>query len=142
MLIGELARRTGCTVQTVRYYEAEGLLPPTLRTEGNQRVYAAEHERRLGFIRHARELGFPLKSIRTMLSLVDRNDRSCAEIDHIARAHLAEVLQRIARLDARKQELERMVAECHGGRATECRIIEALSDQSHEHAPFRDDRPG
>ncbi len=142
MLIGELARRTGCTVQTVRYYEAEGLLPPTARTQGNQRVYADKHEQRLAFIRQARELGFSLKSIRTMLSLVDRDDRSCAEIDRIAREHLSEVFQRIERLDALKSELERIVSECSGGRATQCRIVEALSHHAWGSAPFRDDPRG
>ena len=70
-LIGDLSREAGCNAQTIRWYEAEGLLPPPQRTEGNQRRYGAEHVARLAFIRHAREFGFSLDAVRELLTLAD-----------------------------------------------------------------------
>ncbi|MBK5198544.1 MAG: MerR family transcriptional regulator [Methyloceanibacter sp.] len=76
--IGELAARTGCKVQTVRYYEQIGLMPEPVRTKGNQRRYGSRHLERLAFIRHSRQLGFSLQTIRELLSLADDPGRSCA----------------------------------------------------------------
>ena len=131
--IGVLAEETGCKVPTIRYYEKVGLMPQPIRTSGNQRRYGPAHVDRLGFIRHARELGFPLDRIRDILALGDRPDRSCAEVDRIARDHLAAVEARLARLTALKQELERMVKQCGSGKVSDCRVIEVLSDYSHDH---------
>ena len=128
--IGRLARETGSKVQTIRYYEQIGLLPAPPRSAGNQRLYDSAYVDRLGFIRHCRELGFPLAAIRDLLGLVDDPDRSCEAADRIARIHLAEVDTRIARLVALKAELERMVVQCSGGRVAECRVIEVLADHS------------
>jgi DNA-binding transcriptional MerR regulator len=86
--IGRMAAAAGCKVQTVRYYEEIGLLPRAARSEGNQRRYGPEDARRLAFIRHARELGFPLPAIRELMSLSDRPERSCAAADAIARAEV------------------------------------------------------
>ena len=134
--IGEVARRTGVKVPTIRYYEGIGLLPAPPRTEGNRRVYDAADLRRLAFIRHARELGFEVDAIRTLLSLQDHPDQSCAAADSIARARLAEVDRRITRLTALKAELQRMVDHCAAGRVSECRVIETLADTSHRHGPL------
>ena len=128
--IGDLARRTGVKVPTIRYYEQIGLLPEPDRSAGNQRLYGQSALDRLAFIRHARELGFPLDAIRDLLSLSDRPDQSCAAADVIARAQLAEVESRLARLTALKGELERMVVQCAGGRIADCRVIEVLGDHS------------
>ena len=89
--------------------------------------------RRLAFIRHARELGFEVDAIRTLLTLQDRPDQSCAAADAIARARLTEVDRRIEKLLALKRELERMVDHCAAGRVAECRVIETLADTSHRH---------
>src|SRR5579863_7743987 len=94
--IGEAARRSGVKVPTIRYYEQIGLLPAPPRTEGNRRCYDDGDLRRLAFIRHARELGFEVPAIRTLLTLQDDPDQPCATADIIARAHLIEVEQRIA----------------------------------------------
>jgi DNA-binding transcriptional MerR regulator len=133
LTIGQAAREAGCKVQTLRYYEELGLLPKTLRTAGNQRVYGDEHMRRLAFIRHARELGFSLEAVRELLSLGTKPDQSCAKADGIARGHLDEVERKIAALTALKGELERMVQSCRQGRIAECRVIEVLADHSHAH---------
>ena len=129
-MIGQLARRTGCKVQTIRYYEQIGLMPEPVRTQGNQRRYAARHLGRLAFIRHSREMGFSLESIRELLDLADDPARSCETADRIAQAQLREVESRIVRLRALKSELKRMIVQCQGGRASECRVIEVLADHS------------
>lgn len=128
--IGNLARRTGCKVQTIRYYEQIGLMPEPGRTAGNQRFYGERHAERLAFIRHSRELGFPLEAIRELLQLSDDRNRSCERADRIARAHLLEVNLRIASLTALKGELERMVRQCVQGRIADCRVIEVLADHA------------
>ena len=131
--IGELSRCTGVKVPTIRYYERIGLLPPPPRTQGLQRRYSNEAVARLVFIRHARELGFNLEAIRTLLSLQDNPDQSCATADGIAKARLAEVEKRIVALNRLRSELLRMIEECACGRVAECRVIEILSDGGHEH---------
>lgn len=131
--IGEAARRSGVKVPTIRYYEQIGLLRAPPRTEGNRRLYDAADLRRLTFIRHARELGFDVEAIRTLLVLQDDPDQSCATADAIAKARLAEVEHRIASLAALRSELERMVTECACGRVAECRVIETLADHTHRH---------
>ncbi|RED45775.1 MerR family transcriptional regulator [Aestuariispira insulae] len=128
--IGRMARETGCKVQTIRYYEQIGLLPPAMRTAGNQRVYSQDDRNRLAFIRHSRELGFHLDAIRKLLSLSDDPDHSCDEADVIAKEQLAEVEHRIARLQSLKGELESMIKQCKGGKIKSCRVVEVLSDHS------------
>src|SRR5690606_15973562 len=98
--IGDLARAASTKVETIRYYEKIGLMPKAARTAGNHRAYTAAHRDRLSFIRHARELGFPLDDIRALLDLSDRPDAPCADADEIANRHLTGVRSRIARLQA------------------------------------------
>lgn len=128
--IGEMAKTGNCKVQTVRYYETIGLLPTPARNAGNQRVYTREQRDRLRFIRHARELGFPLDRIREILELGDEPTHSCEEVDQIAREHLRDVESRIERLQSLRSELERMISECTARRVADCRIIEVLSDHN------------
>lgn len=126
--IGEVSRQTGIKMPTIRYYENVGLLPSPLRTEGKQRRYGAVDVARLNFIRRARDLGFEIKDIRELLELSSQLDRSCKEVDVIARRHLLEVDRRIAQLSTLRSELRRMIEECGHGRVCECRVIEALSE--------------
>lgn len=128
--IGHVAKAAGCKVQTIRYYEQVGLLPIPARTSGNQRVYTSTDIDRLTFIRHARSLGFPLDAVRDLLSLSDTPEQSCDAADGIAHAQLVEVEERIARLQALKTELERMIEQCRGGQIADCRVIEVLSDHA------------
>ena len=128
--IGALSRRTGTKVQTIRYYERIGLMRSPERSGGGQRRYHARDLDRLAFIRHARQLGFPLDAIRELLALADQPQRPCAEADSIARRQLDQVERRIARLKALETELRRMIAECRGGSVAECRVIEVLRDHA------------
>lgn len=126
--IGELARRSGCQPETVRYYERIGLLPETTRSEGGQRRYDERAVRRLTFIRHARDFGFSVEAVRELLDMADHPEMPCDEADVLARRHLAEVEVRLQRLAALRDELRRMLAQCAGGKVESCRIIEVLSD--------------
>ena len=138
MPIGALSERTGVKVETIRYYEQVGLLPEPERSEGNQRRYGRSHVERLAFIRHARDLGFPVDGIRTLLRLSDTPGMACDEAHAIARRHLDEVRGKIARLRALETELARIATTCSGGvAACDCAIIEALADHAgcehHQH---------
>jgi DNA-binding transcriptional MerR regulator len=126
--IGDASRQSGVKVPTIRYYEGIGLLAAPSRSEGNQRSYEPADIRRLVFIRHARELGFEVEAIRTLLTLQDDPHQSCASADAIAKARLIEVEQRIRSLMALKVELEAMVEGCGHGRVDQCRVIEVLAD--------------
>lgn len=128
--IGELSRRTGVKITTIRYYESAGLLLEPPRTAAGRRVYGEEHLRRLNFIRHARELGFEVDHIRELLALTDQPEKSCARVDAIARQHLNEVEDKIARLSLLRSELTRMVNACRRGRVADCRIIDSLADHT------------
>src|SRR5689334_21951672 len=112
MNIGELARATATKPETIRYYERIGLLPAPRRTAGNYRHYSAEDVGRLTFTRRARELGFSIEQIRTLLALAGRKRQSCKAVDAVARAHLMEVQRKLARLAALRQELESLIGQC------------------------------
>lgn len=131
--IGELARRTKVKVPTIRYYEQVGLLPSPPRTQGRQRRYDAGHAARLNFVRHARALGFEVDAVRELLAMSDRPDQSCAEVDEMARRHIAGIDRRIAHLKTLRAELQRTVDECGHGRVCECRVIETLAEGGHDH---------
>ncbi len=126
--IGKLAAATGVKVPTIRFYEQIGLLPAAPRTASDRRLYDDGALRRLSFIRHARQLGFDIDSIRSLLDLSDHPDRPCGEANAIAERHLREVTEKIAQLQALKTELSRMTAECAGGRVSACKVIEVLHD--------------
>jgi len=130
LTIGTLGKKTGTKVQTIRYYEQIGVMPEPGRTEGGQRRYSNAELDRLSFIRHARQLGFSLDAIRELLDLSDEPNRPCHEADAIARRQLKQVEQRLARLEALRTELLRMVHECSGGTASECRVLEVLRDHT------------
>ncbi|MFD1881020.1 MerR family transcriptional regulator [Paracoccus pacificus] len=127
--IGEMSRRTGVKVPTIRYYEGMGLLAAPERTEGNQRRYGKAEMEKLGFIRHARDLGFSIEAIAALIELQDHPDRSCLEANRMARAQLADVRGRIARLQTLEAELTRISEGCTGpGDAGDCYVLASLAD--------------
>lgn len=126
--IGELSRRTGCNVETVRYYERIGLIPPAPRTTGRYRLYGDADVRRLAFVRRARELGFTLADVRTLLTLAPgQSDGPCAQARELAAAHLAAVRAKIADLRAMERVLDDAVARCAAGGDPCCPVIDALA---------------
>ena len=128
--IGQLSSRTGVKVPTIRYYEKMGLLAPPDRSQGNQRRYEPDALRRLSFIKHARDLGLKIESIRELIDLADDPTRPCAEADRIAREHLSAVQDKIARLKRLERELNRIASRCTGHTIGECYVIQALSDHA------------
>jgi len=121
--ICELSRRTGCNIETIRYYERISLLPAPARSAGHYRVYDTADVRRLGFIRRARELGFTLDEVRALLAL-SANDRqdTCAQVRELAAGHLAEVRAKIADLRAMERVLADAVRRCTAGELPGCPI--------------------
>lgn len=125
--IGELSRRTGVKVPTIRYYEQTGLLEPPLRTSGNQRRYGEQAEERLGFIKHARDLGFPIEAIRDLIELGTHPEAPCARASLIAQAQLVQVRERIKALKRLEAELRRISTSCDDSSTEECYVLKALA---------------
>jgi len=126
--IGELSRRTRVNIETIRYYERVQLLPAPPRTASGRRIYGSAERQTLAFIRRARELGFSLDEIHTLLALSAEDDRgTCAEVREVAARHLGEVRAKIADLRAMERVLAEAVRRCDAGELPRCPVIEALS---------------
>ena len=123
---GKLAKRFGCHLETLRYYEKIGLLPPPIRSEGGHRLYRIDDQRRLRFILRGRELGFSIDELRGLLSLVDSNDYTCGEIFDLTIGHLGGIRRKIADLKRLERTLARISNECSGGAVPDCPVIDAL----------------
>lgn len=129
MRIGELARRTDCPAETVRYYEKARLLPPARRSAGNYRIYGPEHAERLAFILRCRSLDMSLAEIRSLLAAIERPDANCAPVNALIDEHIAHVAARIAELRQLKSELDAIRAHCSGARPQKaCGILKSLSE--------------
>ena len=127
--IGELAKRAGVAIDTVRYYERNDLLSPSSRMASGYRRYGEVELKRLRFIRRAKALGFSLIDIRALLALSD--ERSVAKVKRAAELKLADIEQRIAELERIRAGLHRLVAACPGhGRAEACPILNALTQEN------------
>ena len=138
MRIGELARRADCPVETVRYYEKEGLLAAPRRSAANYRDYGAAHLERLAFIRRCRALDMSLPEIRALIEAIERPGADCAPVDALLDEHIGHVAARIADLSALKEELDAIRAHCAGRRpAKACGIVESLSRRERQRAPRR-----
>ena len=125
---GALAARVGCDIETIRYYETIGLLPPPPRSAGGHRLDGQDLVRRLGFIRRSRDLGFTIEEIRGLLHLVDGGRYTCREVEALARDHLRAIRRKIADLRKLAGVFEAMAAACSGGAVPDCPIIDALLD--------------
>ncbi len=124
--IGALSERTGAQIETLRYYEREGLMPDPPRTEGGHRLYDEGHLKRLTFIRRSRELGFSLDAVRGLLRLVDGGHYTCAEVRTVVIDHLEVIRRKQADLANLEEALETMADQCSGDELPECPIVEAL----------------
>lgn len=125
--IGELSKLTGCKTVTIRYYEKEGLLKSSERTEGNYRLYDDDDIERLRFIRHCRQHGISLAEIRDLLAFRDRPTANCDWINSLIDKHIAEVEKQIKDLEHLRWHLENLRHKCSGGKKGECGILENLS---------------
>ena len=126
--IGALSEQTGVNIETIRYYEREGLLPHPPRTAGGHRSFSEDHLKRLTFIRRSRELGFSLAEIRVLLALVDGGSYTCGEIKALTLEHAESVRSKISDLRRIKRILLDISSRCEGGAVPECPIIDALLD--------------
>ncbi|MFA0813149.1 Cd(II)/Pb(II)-responsive transcriptional regulator [Microbulbifer epialgicus] len=127
--IGEAAKRAGCKVETVRYYEQAGLLPEPARTEGNFRLYSEAHLEQLRFIRHCRSLDMPLEDIRNLLELKAQPIENCAEINELIDEQIRRVEEQMALLIQLRRSLQELRGQCIGPEVTgTCEIIRGLSD--------------
>jgi len=128
MKIGELAKSTQTQVETIRYYEREGLLPSPLRSEGNYRIYGPEHAARLSFIRNCRSLDMTLNEIRTLLAFKDAQQGDCDGVNELIDTHIAHVASRIKELKALERQLKELRQTCTESKETnQCGILAELS---------------
>jgi MerR family mercuric resistance operon transcriptional regulator len=126
MTIGPLSEKTGCNIETIRYYERIGMMPKPPRTAGGHRVYREEHLKRLTFIRRSRELGFTLDQVRNLLLLVDGDDFTCDEVKTMTLEHADNVHRKINDLKKLERVLKDMVSQCDRGDVPDCPVIDAL----------------
>ncbi len=140
MKIGELAKTTGTQVETVRFYEREGLLPKAARTEGNYRVYSQAHAERLGFIRNCRNLDMTLNEIRALLRFKDAPSENCGDVNSLLDEHIGHVAERIRELRVLESALNALRLQCGEAHAAkDCGILQGLSDAS-KAAPIKSRR--
>ena len=131
MKIGELAHAAGVRIDTVRYYERQGLLPPPMRLLSGYRFYAPSDVARLRFVRRAKALGFTLPEIRDLLALSSRREDDMGDLKAVALAQLADVERRLAELSRVRDGLQTLIASCpgHGG-LEQCPILNALAQDT------------
>lgn len=125
---GELARRTGINIETIRYFEKIGVLAAPERTEGGHRIYDEGHVRTLGFVRRARNLGFSPQEVRAILALGGPGKAGCAEVRTIAEHHLGQVRAKLADLAELERLLAATVEHCSGKAAPECAVIDLIKE--------------
>ncbi|MGH8231236.1 MAG: Cd(II)/Pb(II)-responsive transcriptional regulator [Steroidobacteraceae bacterium] len=149
MSIGDLANRTQCQTETIRYYEREGLLPSPARSAGNYRQYDGAHVERLSFIRHCRSLDMTLDEIRALLKFRDAPSRNCADVSALLSEHVRHVADRITQLRRLQRQLKQLRGLCaNPGDTDRCGILkeitraarrggEAPRSVGHVHGPHR-----
>lgn len=125
-LIGDIARRSGVQIETIRYYERAGVVPKPGRTPGGHRLYSSEQLNRLVFIRRSRELGFSLAEVRALLDLVDGGEMTCEEIHGITMEHLTNVRQKLTDLHRLERALKELAGQCSKGKVPDCPIVDTL----------------
>ena len=131
MKIGELARATGTRIETIRFYEREGLLPAAERTEANYRIYTEAHVQRLAFVRHCRSLDMALEEIRVLVHFKDSPGEDCGAVNALLDAHIGHVADRVQELQRLEQELRRLRAQCQAIQsAAQCGILSELAQNA------------
>ena len=126
MQIGLLSKKTGCNIETIRYYEKRGLLPNPPRTAGGYRLYNSDHLKRLTFVMRGRGLGFSMPEIEKLLSLVDEHQLTCHDMHQQTMAHVENIQSKIADLKRLERVLTEIASKCSDGTVPECPIIDAL----------------
>lgn len=127
--IGVLSRKTGCNIETIRYYEKAGIIPHPARSDGGHRLYGSGHLKRLAFVMKARVLGFTLAEVKALLRLVDERDQPCDEVRSLAASHLADVRIKLADLRTMEAVLKEMIVSCDKDQTNECPLVERMFDE-------------
>lgn len=131
--IGELSRRTGCNIETIRFYEKDGLMPEPPRSAGGHRLYGASHLQRLAFIIQARSLGFNLAETANLLALSEDTRKSCGDVLDVVSEHLESVQSKITALQAIEKSLQNLEKDCFKccptSRAPDCTILECFAQR-------------
>lgn len=133
MKIGMLATRAGCDVQTVRFYEHEGLLEEPPREASGYRSYAGRHLTRLKFIRHCRSLDIPLTEVRQLLDFAGRPDQSCYQVNDLLDRHIALMKQRLQALRSLERQLVSLRKTCDGDASQPCAVLGLFMAAADEH---------
>lgn len=133
--IGKASEQSGVNIETIRYYEREGIVPKPGRSAGGRRLYSSDEIATLRFVRRCRDLGFPISIIQTFLSLTVQNDRSCGEVKTMAENHLGEINAKIENLERLREALLSLSKNCDDGTAA-CPMLDALMKDG-----FNDDAP-
>ena len=123
--IGAASTMSGVNIETIRYYEREGIVPRTARTAAGHRVYGDADIARLRFVKRCRDLGFPIPDIRTLLDLSAGSDAPCADVKALGERHLHGVRRKLAELGRLQRALAELVERCDAGR-TDCPVLNRL----------------
>ncbi len=127
LTIGQAAAATGISAKMIRHYEAQGLLPAPARSDGGYRLFSDADLHALRFIRHARDLGFPIATIGELLGLWHDRDRPSRDVKTLALAHIEALDRKAHELLRMKATLQRLVGHCHGDDRPDCPILESLA---------------
>lgn len=126
LTIGKVSELSGVHIETIRYYERVGLTPRADRTRNGRRAYNEHDAQRLAFIRHARNVGFDVEAIRSLLGLQQTPQATCSRASALAEAQLKQVEKKIAQLSLLRRELRRMIRSCRNGTIADCQIMDGL----------------
>ena len=129
MKIGELSKKSGCSIQTIRFYEKQGLFEACNRSEGNYRIYDASSLRALRFIKQCRSLDLTILEIKQLLDTKNNPDKSCSSVNNLIHQHMVDVTHRIAELEELKLTLSEMASACTDNRKVkECGVLQLLEE--------------
>lgn len=128
MNIGEAAQASGVSQRMIRHYEKIGLIPAPVRRDSGYRSYSDSDVHRLRFIANARDLGFPIEDIASLLALWEDRNRSSAEVKSIAMSRAAELGRKAAALESMRSALLKLAEQCQGDERPDCPILEKLAE--------------
>jgi MerR family transcriptional regulator, copper efflux regulator len=131
MNIGDVAVATGLPAKTIRYYESEGLIDRPRRSAGNYRLYDERHVATLRFIQQARQLGFSVREVASLVALWRNKRRASADVRRLATARIGDIDARIAELKRIRQTLEGLIERCHGDHRPDCPILDELAEEKY-----------
>lgn len=129
--IGEVAELTGVPAKTIRYYEETALIPAPKRAANGYRIYGADAVNLLRFVKRARDLGFPIENVRSLLALWSNEERASSDVRRVAQQHLTEIEAKIAELEGLRRSLRTLVDSCSGDHRAACPILDDLAAAKH-----------